>query len=140
LKLTRPHRLSGHFGIEPTGTDSTRAQPAHLEDRGGAWWGEFFADRAKPCPFFVEWPDENLVAWFSERLLNAGRVLKLGCGHERASLGGGLGYSEDHLRSVWDKAPFSLRVLRQMNQMDGQGPYFGEDFLWVLLATKEAYA
>ena len=55
----------------------------------------------------------------------------------RASLGGGLGYSEDHLRTLWDKAPFSLRVLRQITKTDGQGPCFGEDFLWTLLATKE---
>jgi SAM-dependent methyltransferase len=228
--------------------DVPRMLDALLEDRGSAWWGEFFADRAKPCPFFVEWPDENLVAWFSEGLLTPGRVLKLGCGHgrnatylaslgcsvdavdfsaqaiewarerakqagapvdfqccsifdatftegsydlvydsgcfhhlpphrrqdyaglvhralkpggsyglvcfrpeggsgytdqqvyEQASLGGGLGYSEDHLRALWDKAPFSLRVLRQMNKTDGQGPCFGEDFLWALLATKKASA
>jgi SAM-dependent methyltransferase len=57
--------------------------------------------------------------------------------YERASLGGGLGYSEDRLRALWDKAPFSVRVLRQMNKIGGQGPCFGEDFLWVLLATKD---
>ena len=57
--------------------------------------------------------------------------------YERASLGGGLGYSEDRLRALWDEAPFSLRVLRRMNKTDGQGPCFGEDFLWVLLASKE---
>ncbi len=33
-----------------------------MKGRGGAWWDEFFGDRSKPCPFFVEWPDENLVA------------------------------------------------------------------------------
>jgi len=53
------------------------------EGRGAGWWDEFFADRAKPCPFFVEWPDENLIAWFSEGLLTPGRVLELGCGHGR---------------------------------------------------------
>ncbi len=58
--------------------------------------------------------------------------------YEQASLGGGLGYSEDHLRAWWDRAPFSLRVLRQMNKADE--PCFGEDFLWVLLATKEGPA
>jgi hypothetical protein len=58
--------------------------------------------------------------------------------YEQASLGGGLGYSEDRLRALWDKAPFSLQVLRQMKKTDGQGPCFGEDFLWTLLATKEA--
>ena len=41
--------------------------------------------------------------------------------YERASLGGGLGYSEDRLRALWDKAPFSLRVLRQMKKTDRQG-------------------
>jgi hypothetical protein len=35
-----------------------------LEGRSKAWWDEFFADRSKRCPFFVEWPDENLVGWF----------------------------------------------------------------------------
>ena len=211
---------------------------------GRVRWDEFFADRHKPIPFFVEWPDENLVAWCSEGLLTPGRVLELGCGHgrnalylaslgssvdavdfsaeaiewaaerkpadapvdfqccsifdatfsegsydlvydsgcfhhiyphrrkdyvelvdralkpggsyglvcfrpeggsgytdqqvyEQASLGGGLGYSEDHLRALWNKAPFSLRVLRQMQKTDGQGPWFGEDFLWALLATKD---
>jgi hypothetical protein len=29
----------------------------------GAGWREFYADRGKPCLFFVEWPDENLVEW-----------------------------------------------------------------------------
>ena len=53
------------------------------EGRGAGWWDEFFADRAKPCPFFVEWPDENLIAWFSEGLLAPGRVLELGSGPGR---------------------------------------------------------
>jgi SAM-dependent methyltransferase len=58
--------------------------------------------------------------------------------YERASLGGGLGYSEDRLRALWDTALFSLRVLRQMKKTDRQGPCFGEDFLWTLLATKDS--
>lgn len=57
--------------------------------------------------------------------------------YQRASLGGGLGYAEDRLRGLWDKPPFSLRVLRQMNKTHGQGPCFGEDFLWALLAAKD---
>lgn len=60
--------------------------------------------------------------------------------YQRASLGGGLGYSADRLRALWDKPPFSLRGLRQMNKASGQEPYFGEDYLWVLLATKEGAA
>lgn len=56
--------------------------------------------------------------------------------YQRASLGGGLGYTEDRLRALWGAAPFSLRVLRPMAKTDPQGPCFGEDFLWALLATK----
>jgi SAM-dependent methyltransferase len=211
----------------------------------GAWWDEFFADRARACPFLVEWPDENLAAWFGEGLLTPGRVLELGCGHgrnatylaglgctvdgvdfsaraiewaeersrragvvvdfrccsifdaaitdgsydlvydsgcfhhvpphrrkdyvdlghravrpggsyglvcfrpeggsgytdqqvyERASLGGGLGYTEDRLLALWNEAPFSVQVLRAMHKVDAHGPYFGEDFLWTLLAVKK---
>jgi SAM-dependent methyltransferase len=227
-----------------TTDDVLRMLDVLLEGRGGAWWDEFFADRSKRCPFYVEWPDENLAGWFDGGLLAPGRVLELGCGHgrnaiylaslgcsvdavdfsaraigwareratsagapvdfrccsvfdaaftagsydlvydsgcfhhlpphrrkdyaelvgsalkpggsyglvcfrpeggsgytdqrvyERASLGGGLGSSEDRLRALWDTAPFSLRVLRQMKKVNGQGPCFGEDFLWALLAAK----
>jgi len=221
---------------------------ALLADRGGAWWGEFFADRSKPCPFFVDWPDESLAGWFADGRLAPGRVLELGCGngrnatylaglgcsvdavdfsaqaiewareraaaadvtmrfqhcsifdaafadgsydlvydagcfhhlpphrrrdyvalvdralrpggryglvcfrpeggsgytdqqvYERASLGGGLGYTADRLRALWDQAPFSVSVLRQMKHAGGPGPCFGEEFLWVLLAGKAGSA
>jgi SAM-dependent methyltransferase len=56
--------------------------------------------------------------------------------YQRASLGGGLGYSEDQLRALWDAMPFSIRVLRPMATTQAQGPHFGEDFLWTLLASK----
>ena len=49
--------------------------------------------------------------------------------YERRSLGGGLGYSEERLRALWDMPLFSLRVLRQMNKTSGSGPGSGEDFL-----------
>lgn len=54
-----------------------------LADRVGSWWNEFYADRVKPCPFFGDWPDENLVDWFTSGLLGPGRVLELGCGNGR---------------------------------------------------------
>ena len=57
---------------------------------------------------------------------------------ERASLGGGLGYSADRLRMLWDRPPFALQVLRQMRKTGDQGPHFGEDFLWALLASRDA--
>ena len=230
--------------------DTSRMLDALFADRAGDWWSAFLTGRAEPCPFLVDWPDENLVAWFGEGLLAPGRVLELGCGngrnavhlaglgctvdavdfsaqaitwaherarsagaavtlqrcsifdaafaegcydlvydsgcfhhlpphrrrdyvglvgralkpggsyglvcfrpeggsgytdqqvYERASLGGGLGYSEESLRALWDGAPFRLRELRQMRKTGGQEqePSFGEDFLWVLLATKEGPA
>jgi SAM-dependent methyltransferase len=48
-----------------------------------SWWDDFYADRAKPVPFFVAKPDENLVSYLDRRLITAGRVLDLGCGAGR---------------------------------------------------------
>lgn len=59
---------------------------AFLADRGGGWWDGFFADRARPCPFFVDGPDESLVGDFESGALRPGRVLELGCGHGRNAL------------------------------------------------------
>jgi SAM-dependent methyltransferase len=231
-----------------TTDDTLRLLDELLAGRGSAWWSGFFSDRSRPCPFLVEWPDENLVEWFDQGLLTPGRVLELGCGHgrnaaflasrgcvvdavdfsaraiewaaervktaglqvnfqccsifdatfaegsydlvydsgcfhhlpphrrqdyvelvhralkpggryglvcfrpegggdytdrqvyEHWSLGGGLGYPEERLRALWDEGPFSVRVLRQMAKQDGQGPSFGEDFLWALLAVKGPFA
>lgn len=81
--------------IETT-DDQLRTLDAFLADRGGAWWNGFFSDRAKPCPFFVEWPDESLVEWFDGGLLTPGHVLELGCGHGRnAAFLAGLGCTVD---------------------------------------------
>jgi 2-polyprenyl-3-methyl-5-hydroxy-6-metoxy-1,4-benzoquinol methylase len=52
-----------------------------LESSGFAWWDSFFADRTKPCPFFVDWPDETLVSDLQRRAIPPGRVLELGCGN-----------------------------------------------------------
>jgi SAM-dependent methyltransferase len=228
-----------------TGDDVLDMLDALLESSGPAW-GDLFKDRPGRCPFLVEWPDENLVAWFSEGLVSQGRVLELGCGqgrnatylaalgcsvdavdssaeaikwareradlagvsvnfqsrsifaaaftegsydlvydagclhhlaphrrkdyvelvtravkpggsfglvcfrpeggsgytdqqvYERANLGGGLGYSAEQLRALWDRPPFSVRMLRRMKKTGEAEQRFGEDFLWVLLATKES--
>jgi len=54
-----------------------------LADKDGSWWDGFFTNRAKPIPFFVDWPDENLREWFDQGRLQPGRVLELGSGHGR---------------------------------------------------------
>jgi SAM-dependent methyltransferase len=215
-----------------------------LDGWDGGWWNGFFTDRTRSIPFFVDWPDENLVEWSDQGRLAPGRVLELGSGpgrnavflagrgsqvdtvdfsaeavgwakeralaagvavnaqcgnifdvviedggydlvydsgcfhhlaphrrpaylalvngalkpggrfglvcfrpeggseftdrqvYENRSLGGGLGYTEPQLRTLFDVAPFSVDVLRPMLAQDGSGPAFGQDFLWALLATK----
>jgi SAM-dependent methyltransferase len=57
-----------------------------LADKGRTWWNGFYADRARPIPFFVDWPDENLAGWLDEGLLPPGRALDLGCGNGRNSV------------------------------------------------------
>ena len=47
-----------------------------VADRGGDWWSGFYADRSKPCPFFVTAPDETLVDWAGSGRLGAGRARK----------------------------------------------------------------
>jgi SAM-dependent methyltransferase len=94
--------------------DDARELDALLEDRGGGWWNAFFADRAKesasPCPLLGDWPDESLVAWFSQGLLAPGRVLELGCGNGRNAV---------HLASLGctvDAVDFSERAVEWTQQ------------------------
>ena len=46
-------------------------------------WDTFYADRAKPCPFFVAFPDESLAEWVGSGAIAPGRAIDLGCGHGR---------------------------------------------------------
>lgn len=46
-------------------------------------WDRFYADRAKPCPFFVASPDESLAEWVGSGPIAPGRALDIGCGHGR---------------------------------------------------------
>ena len=50
------------------------------------WWDKFYADRAKPCPFFVTSPDESLAQWLADGTVRAGRAIDLGCGNARNSI------------------------------------------------------
>ncbi len=47
------------------------------------WWNNFFSDRNKRIPFFVELPDENLVSYIEINQLKPHKVLELGCGNGR---------------------------------------------------------
>jgi SAM-dependent methyltransferase len=49
-------------------------------EAGGAdWWDTFYADRARGVPYFVDKPDENLVAHVESGLIPPGRALDVGC-------------------------------------------------------------
>ncbi|OEU88091.1 SAM-dependent methyltransferase [Streptomyces abyssalis] len=50
------------------------------------WWDGFYADRARPVPFFVPRPDENLASYGERGLITPGRALDLGCGPGRNAL------------------------------------------------------
>jgi hypothetical protein len=67
----RPEKMPEQFVY--TSDDVLRMLDALLADSSGAWWDGFSADQARPCPFLVEWPDENLAAWFGDGLLTPGR-------------------------------------------------------------------
>ncbi|KAA0966033.1 class I SAM-dependent methyltransferase [Sporosarcina sp. ANT_H38] len=50
------------------------------------FWNEFYANREKKIPFFVDKPDENLVGFFENNDVNSGKVLELGCGPGRNAI------------------------------------------------------
>jgi SAM-dependent methyltransferase len=66
--------------------DMLAALDALLASRDDDWWDGFYEDRAKPCPFFVEHPDESLVQWVEERIVPPGRAVDLGCGNARNAI------------------------------------------------------
>ncbi|MBP4048180.1 methyltransferase domain-containing protein [Chromobacterium violaceum] len=49
-------------------------------------WPSFYANRQRPCPFFVDAPDENLAAWLDAGRIAPGLAIDLGCGHGRNAL------------------------------------------------------
>jgi len=50
-------------------------------------------------------------------------------------MGGGLGYTEEHLREIWSTG-LQVRVIRQMEKTAAESGLFGENFLWTVLAQK----
>lgn len=57
-----------------------------LEKWDQKWWNEFYSDKEKPIPFFVEKPDENLVSFVEKSALKNGVALDIGCGNGRNSI------------------------------------------------------
>lgn len=49
-------------------------------------WDNFYDNRERGIPFFVNNPDENLVSYFRKNLISSGNVLELGCGNGRNAI------------------------------------------------------
>lgn len=50
------------------------------------FWNSFYSDREKKIPFFVNKPDENLVKYFDDGMVQAKNVLELGSGPGRNAI------------------------------------------------------
>ena len=50
------------------------------------FWDSFYSNREKSIPFFVNFPDENLVDYFEKEIFQRGNVLELGCGPGRNAI------------------------------------------------------
>lgn len=59
---------------------------ALLQENSQFSWDNFYANREKQIPFFVNAPDENLVSYFEQGLFHSGRALELGCGPGRNAI------------------------------------------------------
>jgi cyclopropane fatty-acyl-phospholipid synthase-like methyltransferase len=55
-----------------------------LDDRGPAWWTDFYSDPRRRCPFFTADPNEDLHALVESTTIRPPmHVLELGCGNGR---------------------------------------------------------
>ena len=59
--------------------DSLLREPA-------GFWNEFYSNREKEIPFFINKPDENLVSYFNKDIIKPGNVLELGSGPGRNAI------------------------------------------------------
>ncbi|RTR27826.1 class I SAM-dependent methyltransferase [Robertmurraya yapensis] len=66
-----------------------------LQENSQFSWNNFYANREKQIPFFVNAPDENLVSYYEQGFLHSGRALELGCGPGRNAI-----YLAEHGYSV----------------------------------------
>ena len=54
--------------------------------RSSSWWDDFFSNRERAVPFFVDVPDENLVSYIKNEIIEPKKVLELGCGNGRNAI------------------------------------------------------
>jgi len=88
----RHHRTPFHSDTAMTSnrqswTNRSQAElDALLAERQDDWWNEFYANRAKPVPFFGPEPDESLSLWVIDGVISPGKAVDLGCGNGRNAI------------------------------------------------------
>ncbi|AKG36165.1 class I SAM-dependent methyltransferase [Paenibacillus durus] len=89
--------------------DSLMREPA-------PFWNHFYSDRTKRIPFFVEYPDENLVSYIESGMLNKGRMLELGCGPGRNAIYATLnGYAVDAIDISEEAITWAMERAKERN-------------------------
>ncbi|OAB38383.1 class I SAM-dependent methyltransferase [Paenibacillus glacialis] len=58
----------------------------HLFRSPAPWWNKFYEDKSKGVPFFIDYPDENLVSYFNSDRFKPINVLELGSGNGRNAI------------------------------------------------------
>jgi SAM-dependent methyltransferase len=80
------------------------------------FWNGFYSDRTKKVPFFVKFPDENLVSYFESGILGKGKMLELGCGPGRNAIYAALkGYEVDALDISEEAVAWAKERAREHN-------------------------
>lgn len=69
-----------------TQTELTKLDGSLAPAHGKHGWNTFYEDRAKPCAFFGNAPDESLSGWVHDGLLRPSRAVELGCGNGRNAI------------------------------------------------------
>ncbi|WP_103104490.1 class I SAM-dependent methyltransferase [Brevibacillus reuszeri] len=57
-----------------------------LKEQSHFSWYAFYSDRVRQVPFFLNVPDENLVEYLDNKILQPGKALDLGCGPGRNAI------------------------------------------------------
>ncbi|MER7110507.1 class I SAM-dependent methyltransferase [Streptomyces sp. NPDC000229] len=100
---------------------------------GADWWDGFYTDRAKPVPFFVDKPDENLVSYLARGLITPGRALDLGCGPGRNALHlASLGFEVDAV----DLSPVAIAWAEERAREAGAAVRFHRGDAFTLVGTE----
>jgi SAM-dependent methyltransferase len=72
-----------HGGLQPWANKPQAEPDGLLAGRAGGWWNAFYANRARPVPFFGPEPDESLSQWIAGGVIAPGKAVDLGCGNGR---------------------------------------------------------